>query len=329
MANNHKNLIVGLANDGFIDQVKQLFSSIYFNAGWTGDYLLLAHEVSEEKLIWFRNKGIKIYKTKALGPDTGPGNYPTVVLSKFYLFKEYFKKWDTVVFLDADIIVRASLDRLLNVSGFSAPTVEHFNLAGQFTKDKKIIQELELNKKYNLKKDCLCSGIFAFNTDLIQPDTFSKIMSIYQKYKRSSMLGEESILNLFFYNNWQPLPIVYNCNLDDMRDLYGLKSHQALYFIVHFGWKVKPWKPESVFYQEWQENLKKAEEIDLKNRPAAEKIISDKELKRYLTFLYFKKNPRSVLLFIDRQIGRLGLLIKKFNPKFYSKISKNKNESWR
>ena len=45
-----KNLLVTLADENYIDRAKQLFSSVYFNAGWKGDYMLLAHEIPEEKL---------------------------------------------------------------------------------------------------------------------------------------------------------------------------------------------------------------------------------------------------------------------------------------
>jgi len=45
-----KHLLVTLANENYINQAKQLFSSAYFNGGWDGDYLLLAHEIPENKL---------------------------------------------------------------------------------------------------------------------------------------------------------------------------------------------------------------------------------------------------------------------------------------
>ena len=33
---NKKNLLVTLADNNYIDQAKQVFSSVYFNAGWSG-----------------------------------------------------------------------------------------------------------------------------------------------------------------------------------------------------------------------------------------------------------------------------------------------------
>ena len=45
-----QNLLVTLADKNYIQQAKQLFSSVYWNAGWKGDYMLWAHEIPEEEL---------------------------------------------------------------------------------------------------------------------------------------------------------------------------------------------------------------------------------------------------------------------------------------
>ena len=41
--------MVTLADENYIDQAKQLFSSVYWNSGWKGDYMLLAHNIPESK----------------------------------------------------------------------------------------------------------------------------------------------------------------------------------------------------------------------------------------------------------------------------------------
>ena len=85
-----KNLLVTLADKNYITQAKQLFSSVYWNAGWNGDYMLLTgKETPENKLKWFRKKGILIKKCKLLEKkNVGLQNHPPIVLSKFYLFKK-------------------------------------------------------------------------------------------------------------------------------------------------------------------------------------------------------------------------------------------------
>ena len=116
---NRKNLLVTLADKKYILLAKQLFSSVYWNAGWKGDYMLLSHEISEDDLKWFRDKGILVKKCKPLH-ENAIFYYPPVVLDKFYLFTEEFKKWKNVVFLDADIIVKAPLERLTSIKYLEA-----------------------------------------------------------------------------------------------------------------------------------------------------------------------------------------------------------------
>jgi len=53
-----KSVLVSLVANNYIDKAKQLFSCAYWNAGWKGDYLLLAYEVQQENLEWFKEKVI-------------------------------------------------------------------------------------------------------------------------------------------------------------------------------------------------------------------------------------------------------------------------------
>jgi hypothetical protein len=66
MTEQKDSVIVTLADKNYVDQAKQLFSSVYWNAGWKGDYLLLSSGIPEEELKWFRNKGIIVYECKPL-----------------------------------------------------------------------------------------------------------------------------------------------------------------------------------------------------------------------------------------------------------------------
>jgi lipopolysaccharide biosynthesis glycosyltransferase len=113
---NKKDLIVTLADANFVDQAKQLFSSVYFKAGWAGDYLLLTNNLSDLDRAWFENKGIIVYNQPLISKEAfSEKAYPPLLFSKFYLFTRYFKKWRKVIFLDADIIVRGSLEELATV----------------------------------------------------------------------------------------------------------------------------------------------------------------------------------------------------------------------
>ena len=117
-----KSVLVTIANKEYIDAAKQLFSSVYFNSGWKGDYLLITdNSIPERDLEWFEKKGIYIKKFKPIYNKTiGPFNKSPFMLFKLNLFKTFFKKWEKIVYLDSDIIVRGPLNELLNVDKFGA-----------------------------------------------------------------------------------------------------------------------------------------------------------------------------------------------------------------
>ena len=334
MGDNKKNLIVTAADKNYINPAKQLFSSLYFTAGWPGDYLLLTdNSLSAEDKNWFKNKGIIVYAPDLIDTTTfsETRKYPPLILSKLYLFQEYFKKWDTVTFVDADIIINASLDELLIIPGFCAAKAETFKLKDEFTKDKAIIKELDLNKKYNLDSLAFCAGIISFNTNIIKANTFTELLDVYQKNKEACIYGEESVLNLFFYKKWHKLHDLYNFNPHYLNSYYGIKTESIQPFIYHFFHWPKPWQIESPYYETWRDNLKKAEDINLQNRPAAKKIISLTEEKKYLRYIKIKKAQRlakliSGITLINNLLGRLGLLIKKKYPRIYRSISLKKND---
>ena len=323
-SSNKKDLIVTLADANFIDQAKQLFSSVYFNAAWSGDYLLLACGINDKDLAWFESKGILVYKQPLLANSPlGIRSYPPIVLSKFYLFQEYFKKWNKIIFLDADIIVRAPLDKLLRLKGFNAPKAVTFRLKDEFISDKTKIKAITRN--YSLRGPAFNTGVLVFDSSLIEVDTFDKIISLYNNIKDLCQYQEESTLNLLFYKKWHVLPIVYNSTPWYMRKTYCLKDSEILAYIIHFVCEeFKPWHERSYYYKEWSANLAKAEQINLTMRSVAINNFSGLKLFSYTFYLKmidFFHLIYSPLIMIDGAMGRLGLIIKKKNPELYKVIN--------
>ena len=344
---NRRNLLVTLADNNYIPQAKQLFSSAYWNGGWSGDYMLLSHEISDEELKWFTDKGILVKKCKTLynGP-MGDGHYSYSVVDKFYLFTEEFKKWEHIVFLDADIIVRAPIDEMAHSKTFSSPQIFKKNFKTHFfkteCKERKLVE-----KEYNLQRPAFNSGVFSFNTDLIKDDTFNKIIAVFYKYANISN-GDDSILNLFFYDQWIKIPLVYNVQVNYI----GLNKYKGI--ILHFQRHSHYFPledPKNPFNQEWKSNLEKAEFIDLNNIQKVKKWTHFK-IKYYALFLsiclfvnriiykiryfdfpqrvrnffLFKLRPffRYIIKTPDRFIGKIGNFIKKYNPDLYHKLRKVK-----
>ena len=317
-----KNLLVTLADRNYIEQAKQLFSSAYWNAGWKGDYMLLAYKIPEKDLKWFRKKGILVKKCKLFYNKDFPA-WPVTVLGKFYLFTPEFKKWKTVIFLDGDIIVRASLNRLTKIKGFAAvqdiiPRNKlYYHFPGPKERNKEVFNKLK--KNYSLRARAFNSGVMAFNTSIIKKNSFLKLKKIFEKYKEICPFGEQPILNLFFYKKWTKLPRTYNVfpylsaegNYIEPEKIKG----KILHITAH-----KPWNPENYFYKEWKDNLKRAEKINLKKVPRG-KVLTKKESKK--SSAYIKKEYRTFAL--DRYIGLIGEFLKKISPESYIILKNLKN----
>jgi len=317
---NKKKLLVTLADENFVKQAKQLFSSVYWNAGWEGDYMLLAHEIPDEKLKWFKERNILVKQCQSIPTiqkdrDT---KWPLTVFSKFYLFSPEFKKWDNIIFLDADMIVRASLDRLIEIKKFAAVKTIGWSLKYFFfcPKNKKDLYK-NLIENYSLTENGFNTGLMVFNTSIIKKNTLSKLIYLAQLYNPLNFHSmEEPIFNLLFYKQWQKLPRVYNIYSDKTKGIiiHPVKSHY------------RPWDKASPLYKEWTNNLKKADLINLNQRPPAKEVWSNTKIGFYIIYLKIRDLFFYIFSQIDKLIGQFGLFLKKHWPKLYLQLKKLKKE---
>ncbi|PLX07984.1 MAG: hypothetical protein C0596_08530 [Marinilabiliales bacterium] len=333
MTNIKKDILVSLADDNFVDQVKQLFSSAYFNAGWHGDYMLLAHNITEEKLRWFRDKGILVRECEEIIDEKIGIGYSPVVLDKFCLFKTEFREWGNIIFLDADIIVRNSLERLSRVKAFTAARDSYFNKL----KDQFYPNSLEKIKKdgYNLSKHSFNSGVMAFNSDIISDDTYDNLISLFAKYKDDGKFGEQPVLNLYFYKKFKKLPFIYNTFITHHN--YKIPKRIKLINLHFFARENYPklWEKENPYYAEWKNNLEKANTIvikeSLKKKALSQILIRWNSYRLWLhalicPYAYIWENIRYKMghffRFPGRLIGRIGSRIKMKNKKLYFCLKK-------
>ncbi|MCX6773587.1 MAG: hypothetical protein NTY68_01140 [Candidatus Micrarchaeota archaeon] len=273
-----KDLLVTLGTEKNIEWAKQLFSSVYWNAGWKGEYMLLAYKVPERELEWFRKKGILVKKCRPIIRRHMENDNRPIFFSKFYLFTREFKKWKTVIYLDSDIIVRASLDELAKTETFAAVAdVFGFDkLRNQFIgSPKELYQELKDN--FELETDLFNAGVMAFSTEIIKEDTFDELKHLLSRYKKVCRCADQSIFNLFFYKRWEKLPLVYNIYSAAVINRWGIRQKDFEGIVLHFTGPNKPWMAKSHFYNEWKDNLDKADRMDLKriqrgNRWTGERI---------------------------------------------------------
>ncbi|MEQ9619228.1 MAG: Stf0 family sulfotransferase [Deltaproteobacteria bacterium] len=273
-----KHVLVTLATRNYIDMAKQLFSSAYFNGGWDGDYLLLAHDIPEEDLSWFRERGIIIKHTAPLYEEE-PGGMHACLADKFHMFTPYFKKWRTVVYSDLDVIVKETLHELKEVKGFWAVEDWSPTLLDQIVNDKDI-EERHLDRKecmdsikglnirYDLSTQPFGAGFFAFSTDIITDDLFMELKKTMDKYQMISKHGDQLSFNLCFYHRWRKLNHTFNVLVAQVnRDSYDVPPHTRWglaenlnAYVLHI-FNPKPWDERSAFYWEWLMNLKRADDI--------------------------------------------------------------------
>jgi len=281
----NRKVVVTLCDNKFVPQAKQLFSSLYFNAKWSGDCLLLAHNVSEKKLDWFKKRGVIIKKCKPLFKKN-IGFYSPVLTSKIYLFTNEFKKWTNVIYLDTDIIVRASVDGISNTDNFLAlPEVENKTILDQFTFDfsnnykesEKIFSSL--SKQFDLELPAFNAGVIAFNTKIIKKDTFKNIKKMLYKFGRFCKFGDQGIQNLYFSSKWSKLQESYNLYPEYISSRYKINEKKCKGIILHFVGDskfLKPWNVNNPYYKEWKHNLDLSSSIDfrrkIKNNKCAEMV---------------------------------------------------------
>ena len=329
-----KPLFVTLANKNYLEYAKQVFAGAYFNAGWKGDYMLLAHDCTQKDTKWFEKKGIIVKHCRPIYQNQ-IADTPPVIISKLYLFTPEFKKWSHIIYLDADVIVRASLDRLLGVREFaSVEDVFSSRLESEIVKKKKIISRgvsmpefknlmLSLKKKYNLKIHNFGAGMFVLNTHLIKNETFHEIKKIIDDYHKIAVNADQFALNLYFYKKWQKLPAVYDFYIYKDKNQWGLVSNKIQSIVIHFCTR-KPWTTNNYFYKEWLSNYSRSDQIDLGKIPIGlvwspakiffyslylmirEIICSINQVKYFLIKIYFKS-----VIFCEKKFPKSFLLLKR------------------
>ena len=119
-----------------------------------------------------------------------------------------------------------------------------------------------LAHRYDLGELGFNAGVMAFPTSLITPKLREELFRLCEQYLPIVITGEQPILNLLFYKNWQELTHHYNFFIPLPPPLLTPENVKAA--IVHFAGKaVKPWNKESPFHADWLSNRNAAESIRL------------------------------------------------------------------
>lgn len=335
-----RNVLVTLADSNYIDQAKQLFSSVYWNAEWDGDYLLLAHDISEDELLWFREKGILIYNCDDVFDRNNKNTrYPMSVFSKSYLFKEYFKQWKKIVYLDADIIVTYSLNELLKIEKFGAKPDLDMDLYYQIrlcidskSQDDNLIKSSisRLQQKYDLTIKSFNSGVMIIDSSIIDYNSFDNLKKLLNEYIEILGFADQFLLNLYMYKKWEPIDYYYNTFCINQMVLRQETINPVLHFVSHDN---KPWNKDHTYFNLWKSNLDKAENINLKEVQKLKKVYTEKELnksRKILKKIEDRHSKNLKLNFLTEELDQYYLRgnMKRFRSDLISKMIKGYSKEY-
>lgn len=269
-------VLVTLANRRFLAAAKQLFASAYFEGGWRGDYLLLANDVPQPDLDWFHERGIYVLSRDSLVQGS-IGGMPSVLSCKLHLFTPWFRRWRTVVYSDADCMIRGRISWLGELEGFHAaldwnPSMRLQVATPRMLKrrgvdPRRTLGELRRRPEYDAAAPAFCVGFFVMSSSLIADDTFGRLSDLVSAHGAASRFGDQLFLNLHFRERWHPLPPAAHLLLQGSRPPWPLRASATDALSVHFVGPDKPWLATGPLSAEWHRNARRADDLDLSSIP--------------------------------------------------------------
>ena len=267
------NAIAVLADEGHLDKTKQIIYSSYVYGNWDGEYILLAHEVKNKNALnWFTERGIHVVH---IGETVNVNHHfpkeTSIYYSTLHLFHPDLARWNTIIYLDTDMIVRKDISHLLSYDGFAAANdCARFPLIHQFSpRERKCTAEEYEQRKlqlsaYNLQQTAFNAGMMVIDSKNNSPKRHSELMTLAAQYNPISTYGDQGILNLYFQKNRQHIPYVYNdfYQSDDFnRQGIIRRFSDCNSVILHLTHPYKPWDKRSAYFREWARNNEKAEQL--------------------------------------------------------------------
>lgn len=224
-----ENVVILMTNKAFLEKAIYTIHQLRSNGHYNGDVeLLIGDDLINENLDYLinnlgvnikyfpdinRSEEIKLYRNKPISADGREIN-KSFQFHKLYCFDTYFKKYQKCLYLDSGMNIFKDINGFFDldckyslIAHSDAYPKFEWKLSIQF--DKIYFKELyeELNMIYDLNIDYFQSGILLYDTNIIQTDTFNKLLSLSKKWI-NSRTNEQAIMNLLFnceLNIWKPL----------------------------------------------------------------------------------------------------------------------------
>ena len=275
-----KRVFVALANKKFIEYSKSLFHSAKVDGKWDGDFVLIVPEEDRDTFNEkeFTDRGVEIFFGKTLPGKPKPHYY------KYYLWTEYFKKWDWIFYCDMDVLFFNKIEFDLEsrqkdilYANDCNGTCLKFQFEYRDFEVKRFNEEQQqkyewIQENWSWDTPSFQSCFMLFHKDLIQDNTFDNLIKLHNEYYvyydlvLSGLTEEQSILNVEFLGRWKELGDKFinaypraqelewemdkmNKSYEDKRD-YKSDGIVALHFYQFF----QPWSRHNLrFYPIWKE----------------------------------------------------------------------------
>jgi len=228
-----RTVFVTLCDKNYLENAKLTIQELRTAGAWYGDTVLITVDCDapEEFLEQYSIRQyrvqhldtsmlLKAYEKYPLYSDDNRHLGKLTQWDKFYLFSEYFRKWDRVLFMDAGMRIYNSIHILFTFSWkgkFIAPSggdpySEENRLATQIRDRENPEAAVTLYTDYSKelftsKKDFL-NGIFIYDTALLDKVSVANMVTAMNKYPLCGC-NEMTIMNLFFnikLDVWERMP---------------------------------------------------------------------------------------------------------------------------
>ncbi len=259
------NALVFLADEKYLDQVKQMVYSARSFGHWEDDIVLLTWGDVDAQ--WFEKRGVIVVSVNE--KDFAFGDLPKdqwVYFAKMYLFHPYFTRWKKLIYLDTDMLIRKDIRPLLEFTPFAAtddcfqyPVIHQLSPRySDWTKSRinQVMSTRDLNAvSFN-------SGMMVISTELCTLEYFHQLCEMTALYWRECAYYDQGILNMVFNPIRERVPYVYNdYYLSESFNRKGLirRLSDKNAVILHIIHPSKPWQQNNPYHLEWRERMEAAE----------------------------------------------------------------------
>lgn len=208
-----KRVVVLLTDEWYYHHTLQVIQSLRIYGNYSGDICIISYWLPDWQEDEFKHQGCDVFLFDKI-LEHNHKIYPNIVLLKFTLFKEVFKQWDKVLYIDSDTTIRCDVNKLFEYSWINVvPEIAFFPLSCQFSLPQSDVQKKiwwNLKDCYDMTRKSFNSWVMVFETNIIHKDMYQEIIDLFYKYEDLLLLPDEAILNLYFYEKHTFLPLYYN-----------------------------------------------------------------------------------------------------------------------